>query len=281
MKTGPGRRLVAPGVERGTEWAPGQSSSSPGPQPGKGGCQRQRTRPQGASGRHPRPPDSTGLACAPQELSVLELDERLRLYCRDTAAAMSVACCLARASQGLGSLFHFRHGALADNPPNRPPPPVLNSEMAIFGPGGHLGGTYMYVVVLRNGPLLGRCYCLTGPYLLFICPTCLVIALEPRRAQVLPLLPPPGPRLCGLCELRYGPWGVALLLLHLLLLLTGGKENLAVCHQHKHPCCCCCCRRLFLPPAAFAAAVVAALPSWWSCCSSCCPSCAHHPYVSF
>ena len=91
---------------------------------------------------------------------------------------------------------------------------------------------------------------------------------------------PPGPRLCGLCELRYGPWGVALLLLHLLLLLTGGKENLAVCHQHKHPCCCCC-RRLFLPPAAFAAAVVAALPSWWSCCSSCCPSCAHHPYVSF
>ena len=82
----------------------------------------------------------------------------------------------------------------------------------------------MYVVVLRNGPLLGRCYCLTGPYLLFICPTCLVIALEPRRAQVLPLLPPPGPRLCGLCELRYGPWGVALLLLHLLLVLTGGKE---------------------------------------------------------
>ena len=109
----------------------------------------------------------------------------------------------------------------------------------------------MYVVVLRNGPLLGRCYCLTGPHLLFICPTCLVIALGPRRAQVLPLLPP-GPRLCGLCELRYGPWGVAL-----LLLLTGGKENLAVCHQHKRPCCCC--RRLFLPPAAFAAAVVAAL----------------------
>ena len=83
----------------------------------------------------------------------------------------------------------------------------------------------MYVVVLRNGPLLGRCYCLTGPYLLFICPTCLVIALEPRRTQILPLLPPPpGPRLCGLCELRYGPWGVALLLLHLLLVLTGGKE---------------------------------------------------------
>ena len=46
--------------------------------------------------------------------------------------------------------------------------------------------------------------------------------------------PPTGPRLCGLFELRYGPWGVALLLLHLLLLhllllhllllLTGGKE---------------------------------------------------------
>ena len=92
--------------------------------------------------------------------------------------------------------------------------------------------------------------------------------------------PPPGPRLCGLCELRYGPWGVALLLLHLLLLLTGGKENLAVCHQHKHRCCCCR-RRLFLPPAAFAAAVVAALPSWWPCCSGCCSSCAHRPCVSF
>ena len=35
-----------------------------------------------------------------------------------------------------------------------------------------------YVVVLRNGPLRGRCYYLTGLYLLFICPTCLVIALE-------------------------------------------------------------------------------------------------------
>ena len=44
---------------------------------------------------------------------MLEPDEQLRPYCRDTAAAMSVACCLARASQGLGSLFHFRHGALA------------------------------------------------------------------------------------------------------------------------------------------------------------------------
>ena len=141
----------------------------------------------------------------------------------------------------------------------------------------------MYVVVLRNGPLLGRCYCLTGPYLLLICPTCLVIALEPTSCPDPAVVAPPLALACAasvLCELRYGPWGVALLLLHLLLLLTGGKENLAVCHQHKHPCCCCC-RRLFLPLAAFAAAIVAALPSWWSCCSSCCPSCAHHPYVSF
>ena len=84
----------------------------------------------------------------------------------------------------------------------------------------------MYVVVLRNGPLLGPCYCLTGPYLLFICPTCLVIALEPRRAQILPLLLPLALACAaGFCELRYGPWGVALLLLHLLLVLTGGKKN--------------------------------------------------------
>ena len=124
------------------------------------------------------------------------------------------------------------------------------------------GPRTQYVVVLRNGPLRGRCYYLTGLYLLFICPTCLIIALKPRSTQVLSLLALSGPRLCGLCELRYGPWGVALLLLHLLLVLTGGKENLGVCHQHKHPCCCCCCCCcccLFLPPAAFAAAVVAAL----------------------
>ena len=76
-----------------------------------------------------------------------------------------------------------------DNPPNRPPPTCTEFGNGGFWPWG-AGGTYMYVVVLRNGPLLGRCYCLTGPYLLFICPTCLVIALEPRRAQILPLLPP-------------------------------------------------------------------------------------------
>ena len=67
----------------------------------------------------------------------------------------------------------------------------------------------MYVVVLRNGPLLGRCYCLTGPYLLFICPTCLVIALEPRRAQVLPLLPPPLALACAAsvsCVMGHGEW---------------------------------------------------------------------------
>ena len=33
---------------------------------------------------------------------MLEPDEQLRPYCRDTAAAMSVACCLARASHGAG-----------------------------------------------------------------------------------------------------------------------------------------------------------------------------------
>ena len=86
------------------------------------------------------------------------------------------------------------------------------------------GPRTQYVVVLRNGPLRGRCYYLTALYLLFICPTCLIIALKPRSTQVLSLLALPGPRLCGLCELRYGPWGVALLLLHLLLVLTGGKE---------------------------------------------------------
>ena len=162
-----------------------------------------------------------------------------------------------------------------------PPPPVLNSEMAIFGPGGHVH-VRIYSrtekrpssrpLLLSNRPL----FAVYMPYLLSYCAGA-TSCPDPAVAA------PPGPRLCAasVCELRYGPWGVALLLLHLLLVLTGGKENLAVCHQHKHPCCCCCCRRLFLPPAAFAAAVVAALPSWWSCCSSCCPSCAHHPYVSF
>ena len=40
-----------------------------------------------------------------------------------------------------------------------------------------LNGFYLFGL-LRNGPLRGRCYYLTGLYLLFICPTCLVIALE-------------------------------------------------------------------------------------------------------
>ena len=87
------------------------------------------------------------------------------------------------------------------------------------------GPRTQHVVVLRNGPLRGRCYYLTALYLLFICPTCLIIALKPRSTQVLSLLALSGPRLCGLCELRDGPWGVALLLLHLLLVLTGGKKN--------------------------------------------------------
>ena len=78
----------------------------------------------------------------------------------------------------------------------------------------------MYVVVLRNGPLLGRCYCLTGPYLLFICPTCLVIALEPRRAQVLPLLPPPWPS--PVCAASVS-------------CVMGHEEWLCCC------CICCCC----------------------------------------
>ena len=76
-----------------------------------------------------------------------------------------------------------------DNPPNRPPPTCTEFGNGDFWPWG-ARTWYMYVVALRNGPLLGHCYCLTGPYLLFICPTCLVIALEPRRAQILPLLPP-------------------------------------------------------------------------------------------
>ena len=62
----------------------------------------------------------------------------------------------------------------------------------------------MYVVVLRNGPLRGRCYYLTALYLLFICPTCLIIALKPRSTQVLSLLALSGSRLCGLSELLGG-----------------------------------------------------------------------------
>ena len=77
---------------------------------------------------------------------------------------------------------------MTDNPANRGAPTRTEFGNGGFWPWG--ARTYMYVVVLRNGPLRGRCYYLTGLYLLFICPTCLVIALEPRRAQVLPLLPP-------------------------------------------------------------------------------------------
>ena len=41
---------------------------------------------------------------------MLEPDEQLRPYCRDTAAAMSVACCLARASHAR-SYGHTRRTA--------------------------------------------------------------------------------------------------------------------------------------------------------------------------
>ena len=102
-----------------------------------------------------------------------------------------------------------------------PPPPVLNSEMAIFGPGG-----YRYVrsrtekrpssrpLLLSNRPL----FAVYMPYLLSYCAGA---TSHPGPA----VAAPSGPRLCGFCELRYGPWGVALLLLHLLLVLTGGKKN--------------------------------------------------------
>ena len=77
--------------------------------------------------------------------------------------------------------------------------------------------------------------------------------------QILSLLALSGSRLClcGLSELRYGPWGVTLLLLHLLhllLVLAAGEENSGLCRQHKHTCCCCCC----CLSAAFDAAAVAA-----------------------
>ena len=147
-----------------------------------------------------------------------------------------------------------------DSPAIRPPPYCTefgNGDFWFLAPGPRT----QYVVVLRNGPLRGRCYYLTGLYLLFICPTCLIIALKPRSTQVLSLLALSGTRLCSpsLSELRYGPWGVALLvlhLLHLLLVLAAGEENSSLCHQHKHTCWCCC---LVLPPAAFAA-----------CCCRCC-----------
>ena len=61
-----------------------------------------------------------------------------------------------------------------DNRPNRPPPYCTEFECGDFW----RRARRQHVVVLRNGPLRGRCYYLTGLYLLFICPTCLVIALE-------------------------------------------------------------------------------------------------------
>ena len=64
---------------------------------------------------------------------------------------------------------------LGDSPAISPPPYCTEFEYGDFlAPGPRR----QYVVVLRNGPLRGRCYYLTGLYLLFICPTCLVIALE-------------------------------------------------------------------------------------------------------
>ena len=62
-----------------------------------------------------------------------------------------------------------------DSPAISPPPYCTEFEYGDFlAPGPRR----QYVVVLRNGPLRSRCYYLTGLYLLFICPTCLVIALE-------------------------------------------------------------------------------------------------------
>ena len=92
--------------------------------------------------------------------------------------------------------------------------------MAIFGPGGHVHvrsrtekRPSSRPLLLSNRPL----FAVYMPYLLSYCAGA-TSCPDPAVAA------PPGPRLCGLCELRYGPWGVALLLLHLLLVLTGGKE---------------------------------------------------------
>ena len=53
-KKRPKAPLAAPGEGWGTDCAPGQSSSPPGPQPRAGGCQRERTRPKGAYAEHTR-----------------------------------------------------------------------------------------------------------------------------------------------------------------------------------------------------------------------------------
>ena len=75
--------------------------------------------------------------------------------------------------QSAGSGPHTSPGG--DSPAISPPPYCTEFEYGDFlAPGPRR----QYVVVLRNGPLRSRCYYLTGLYLLFICPTCLVIALE-------------------------------------------------------------------------------------------------------
>ena len=140
----------------------------------------------------------------------------------------------------------------------------------------------MYVVVLRNGPLLGRCYCLTGPYLLLICPTCLVIALEPRRAQVLPLLPPLALACAASvsCVMGHGEWLCCCCICcccspeakKIGCVPPAQAPMLPLLLLPFSPSCCLCCGCL---------CCVAALPSWWSCCSSCCLSCAHHPMFLF
>ena len=133
--------------------------------------------------------------------------------------------------------------------------------MAIFGPGGHVHVRSRTEKRPSSRPLLLSNRPLFAVYMPYLLSYCAGATSCPDPAVTAPPLAL-AYHICGLCELRYGPWGVALLLLHLLLVLTGGKENLGVCHQHKHPCCCCCCCCcccLFLPPAAFAAAVVAAL----------------------
>ena len=95
--------------------------------------------------------------------------------------------------------------------------------MAIFGPGGHVHvrsrtekRPSSRPLLLSNRPL----FAVYMPYLLSYCAGAHVV---PRSCRCCP----PLALACAasvLCELRYGPWGVALLLLHLLLVLTGGKE---------------------------------------------------------
>ena len=143
----------------------------------------------------------------------------------------------------------------------------------------------MYVVVLRNGPLLGRCYCLTGPYLLFICPTCLVIALEPTScpdpAVVAPPWPSPVRPLCSVsCVMGHGEWLCCCCICcwcspeakKIGCVPPAQAPMLPLLLLPFSPSCCLCCGCL---------CCVAALPSWWSCCSSCCLSCAHHPMFLF